>query len=442
MDRPAPGGHRGHGRQDPREGRPSAPRACPLVPGSDGAGLDDAAARRRGPQSASRCCSSPARAGAARACTWSSADAELESAIAAARREAEELLRRRRAARRALRHRPAPRRDPGAGRPARQRRAPRRARVLACSAATRRSSRRRRRPSSTRRSDTRWAKAAVEAARACGYVGAGTVEFVVERRRGEFFFLEMNTRLQVEHPVTEEVVRVAARGWTSSRSRCASPPASRWRYGQDDVTLEGHAVEVRLYAEDPARGFLPTGGTVLDLGVAAPTPASTPGSRGRHRGRLPLRPDARQDHRQRPDRAAALDRLDAALAATTVLGVRTNLAWLRTLLNDDDVRAGRLDTGLIAPYPRATQSATFGRSRRDAVGAGQALLVEGHLAVEVERQADVSPICVRRRPRSVARRRSTHGARRGVARLRHGVDVAHRWRARSAPASAWPPWST
>ncbi|PVZ09994.1 acetyl/propionyl/methylcrotonyl-CoA carboxylase subunit alpha [Actinomycetospora cinnamomea] len=189
-------------------------------------------------------------------------------------------------------------------------------------------------------------EAAVEAARACGYVGAGTVEFVTNADASEFFFLEMNTRLQVEHPVTEEVVRIRGRRLDLVAEQLRVAAGEPLDYDQGDIRIEGHAVEVRLYAEDPARGFLPTGGRVLDLvwpddarvdaGVAVGTEV---GSR--------YDPMLAKIITSGPTRAAALDRLDAALASTTVLGLRTNLAWLRTLLAHPDVRAGRLDTGLI-----------------------------------------------------------------------------------------------
>ncbi len=191
--------------------------------------------------------------------------------------------------------------------------------------------------------------AAVDAAKACGYVGAGTVEFVTNSDASEFYFLEMNTRLQVEHPVTEEVVRVRGARIDLVAEQLRVAAGEPLGYAQDDITLEGHAVEVRLYAEDPARGFLPTGGRILalewpsvrvDAGVVE---GSEVGSA--------YDPMLAKIIAFGPDRTSALARLDAALAATTVLGVGTNLAWLRTLLADDDVRAGRLDTGLIARLP-------------------------------------------------------------------------------------------
>ncbi|ADB74203.1 biotin carboxylase N-terminal domain-containing protein [Geodermatophilus obscurus] len=186
--------------------------------------------------------------------------------------------------------------------------------------------------------------AAVEAARAVGYTGAGTVEFIVDAERpSDFFFLEMNTRLQVEHPVTEMVtgldlvelqVRVAAGG--------------RLPLTQDDVVLDGHAVEARLYAEDPARGFLPQTGTVLGLREPA-------GPGVRLDSSLAVGSVVGTDYDPMlakvvawgPDRDTARARLVGALGHTAVLGVPTNTAFLRALLTDPDVVAGRLDTGLI-----------------------------------------------------------------------------------------------
>ncbi|GGM79060.1 acetyl/propionyl-CoA carboxylase subuit alpha [Thermopolyspora flexuosa] len=201
----------------------------------------------------------------------------------------------------------------------------------------------------------RMGAAAVEAARAAGYVGAGTVEFIAHETGGrvEFFFLEMNTRLQVEHPVTEAVTGIDL---VEAQLRVAAGEPL-W-FTQDEVRLAGHAIEARVYAEDPARGFLPTGGTVLVL--REPEAAGVRVDSGLLPGTVVgtgFDPMLAKVIAHGPDRAEALRRLDAALAATTVLGVPTNVAYLRSLLADPAVVSGALDTGLAerhtpAPGPR------------------------------------------------------------------------------------------
>lgn len=204
-------------------------------------------------------------------------------------------------------------------------------------------------------------EAACNAARSVNYSGAGTVEFLVsDNAPDEFFFMEMNTRLQVEHPVTEMVTGIDLVEW---QVRIAA--GEELTVTQDDVVLTGHSVEARVYAEVPEKNFLPSGGEVLlldergtiftaldDLDSFTPAAAD---------------PDIRIDSSlitgleissdydpmlakviaRGKDRAAALDRLDTALTRYTVLGVDTNVEYLRMLINDADVRAGRLDTGLI-----------------------------------------------------------------------------------------------
>ena len=190
----------------------------------------------------------------------------------------------------------------------------------------------------------RMGSAAVEAARAVGYVGAGTVEFIVSGDKpDEFFFLEMNTRLQVEHPVTEEVYGVDLVEW---QVRVAA--GERLPVAQADLVPHGHAIEARVYAEDPARGFLPTGGRVLQDWVAD-------GEHIRHDNGITggmtvgsaYDPMLGKVIAWGPDRTAALGRLHSALSRVFVAGLQTNVAFLRALLDDADVRAGQLDTGLI-----------------------------------------------------------------------------------------------
>ncbi|WP_326697623.1 acetyl-CoA carboxylase biotin carboxylase subunit [Streptomyces sp. NBC_01754] len=187
-------------------------------------------------------------------------------------------------------------------------------------------------------------EAAVQAARSCGYVGAGTVEFIVPGDDpSSYYFMEMNTRLQVEHPVTELVTGLDLVEW---QLRVAS--GERLPYEQADITLAGHAVEARICAEDPARGFLPSGGTVLTL--HEPQGGGVRTDSGLSEG-VPVGstydPMLSKVIAHGPDRATALRRLRAALADTVVLGVPTNAGFLRRLLAHPAVAAGDLDTGLV-----------------------------------------------------------------------------------------------
>ena len=214
----------------------------------------------------------------------------------------------------------------------------------------------------------RMGAAAVEAARSVGYVGAGTVEFIVPGHRPsaapvEFFFMEMNTRLQVEHPVTELVTGLDLVEWQLRVAAGESLPIT-----QDEVRLTGHAIEARVYAEDPARGFLPTGGQVRVLreptgeGVRVDS-ALAPGVIVSSE----YDPMLAKIVAWGPDRASALRRLDAALADTTVLGVTTNLSFLRMLLAHPAVVAGDLDTGLVEREPTAVLPVPAASGRRAAL---------------------------------------------------------------------------
>jgi 3-methylcrotonyl-CoA carboxylase alpha subunit len=184
-------------------------------------------------------------------------------------------------------------------------------------------------------------EAAVGAARAVGYVGAGTVEFIAEA--GAFYFIEMNTRLQVEHPVTEAVTGLDLVEWQFRVAAGEALPGCR-----QQLALRGHAIEARLYAEDPDRGFLPQTGTL-------------------HRLRFPSPEIARIDTGVRlgdtvtpfydpmiakiivwgEDRAAALVRLRHALADTAVLGVATNRDFLARVAAHPEFAAAAIDTGFI-----------------------------------------------------------------------------------------------
>ncbi|MBF6137843.1 ATP-grasp domain-containing protein [Nocardia otitidiscaviarum] len=186
--------------------------------------------------------------------------------------------------------------------------------------------------------------AACATARSVDYVGAGTVEFIVSADKpDEFFFMEMNTRLQVEHPVTEMVTGVDL---VECQVRIAA--GQKLFANQDDLEMTGHAIEARVYAEDPGRDFLPTGGTVLAL--AEPEGQGVRVDSGLRVGTVvgsDYDPMLSKVIAYGGDRRAALARLDAALADTQVLGVRTNIDFLRFLLADPGVVAGELDTALL-----------------------------------------------------------------------------------------------
>ncbi|HEY5009769.1 MAG TPA: biotin/lipoyl-containing protein, partial [Acidimicrobiales bacterium] len=186
--------------------------------------------------------------------------------------------------------------------------------------------------------------AAIAAAESVNYYGVGTVEFIVATAHpDEFFFMEMNTRLQVEHPVTEMVTGVDL---VEQQLRVAA--GERLSDEVTSATLHGHSVEARLYAESPSRGFLPTSGRVLEVREPA-------GEGVRVDSALLAGLDVATDYDPMlakvvawgPDRATAYSRLHQALSETVVFGVVTNVGFLGRLVASPDVLAGDLDTGLI-----------------------------------------------------------------------------------------------
>ena len=188
-------------------------------------------------------------------------------------------------------------------------------------------------------------EAGVAAARAVGYVGAGTVEFIVED--GRFHFMEMNTRLQVEHPVTEMVTGLDLVEW---QLRVAA--GQRLPLLQHELSLNGHAIEARVYAEDPAREFLPSTGTLTHL--RAPTESAEQRIDSGVRAGDTITPNydpmiAKLIVRG-ADRDEAIRRMAAALADYAVAGVQTNLRLLRAIAGHPAFSAGDLDTGFIARY--------------------------------------------------------------------------------------------
>ena len=186
-------------------------------------------------------------------------------------------------------------------------------------------------------------EAATAAARAVGYVGAGTVEFIAEGEK--FHFMEMNTRLQVEHPVTEAITGLDLVEWQLRVAAGEKLPLT-----QDQLAIHGHAVEVRLYAEDPAAGYLPSVGTLAHLRLPEGIRVDA-GVREGDRITPDYDPMIAKLIAHGPDRATALAKLSAALAQTEVVGVQTNLALLRAIATHPGFAGGEFDTGFLARHP-------------------------------------------------------------------------------------------
>ena len=191
-------------------------------------------------------------------------------------------------------------------------------------------------------------EAAVAATRAIDYRGAGTVEFIADASEGlcedRFWFMEMNTRLQVEHPVTEMVTGTDLVEWQLRVAAGEPLPAA-----QADLSITGHAVEARVYAEDPERGFLPATGVVAHL--ATPQESAhlrvDSGVRGGDAVTAHYDPMIAKVVAHGADRDAALERLGGALREFEIAGVATNVPFLSRLVADPGFRAGAVDTGLI-----------------------------------------------------------------------------------------------
>jgi 3-methylcrotonyl-CoA carboxylase alpha subunit len=228
-------------------------------------------------------------------------------------------------------------------------------------------------------------EAAVKAARAVGYVSAGTVEFIADGSAGlradRFWFMEMNTRLQVEHPVTEAVTGLDLVEW---QFRVAA--GEKLPLAQGQVPLRGHAVEARLYAEDPSRGFLPSTGTLVALQFGEGVRVDTGVEQGS--AITPYYdPMIAKLIGHASSREAALDTLAGALERTFVAGPRSNLALLSALCRSPEFRAGQFDTGFID-----RNIAKFGGGTRDpaAAASGAARLLADNVT-RIGRNLDRPP---------------------------------------------------
>ncbi len=202
---------------------------------------------------------------------------------------------------------------------------------------------------------------AVKVAKAVNYVGAGTVEFLVSDLDRSFYFLEMNTRLQVEHPVTELVT-----GIDLVREQINVAWGEKLSFTQNDIQLRGHAIECRVYAEDPENNFLPSPGRITRL-------------------RLPHGPGVRDDGGVYEgaevsiyydpmisklavygrDRSEAIGRMRSALMEYEVGGIKTTLAFFREVMEDEVFISGNLDTGFIAGFNERKRHREIDQTTRD-----------------------------------------------------------------------------
>ena len=192
----------------------------------------------------------------------------------------------------------------------------------------------------------RMGTAAVKIARAVNYTGAGTVEFLVADATREFYFLEMNTRLQVEHPVTELVT-----GIDLVREQISVAAGATLSFSQEDVSWRGHAIECRVYAEDPENNFFPSPGRITTLQTpSGPGIRDDSGVDANSEVSIHYDPMISKLAAWGRDRNEAIDRLRRALDEYHVGGIKTTLPFFRQIVRDEEFVAGKLDTGFIGRF--------------------------------------------------------------------------------------------
>ena len=230
--------------------------------------------------------------------------------------------------------------------------------------------------------------AAVKLARAVNYVGAGTVEFLVEDETRDFYFLEMNTRLQVEHPVTELVT-----GIDLVREQITVAAGAPLSFGQEDVRWNGHAVECRVYAEDPENNFFPTPGRISYLQVPA-----GPGIRDDSGVALDSQVSIYYDPLVSKlaawgrTRSESLDRLRRALDEYEVGGIKTTLPFFREIIRDEEFKSGRLDTGFITRFNERRDAArAAGTSQHDQQQEDMAIIAAAIRYARLRKEASARP---------------------------------------------------
>jgi acetyl-CoA carboxylase, biotin carboxylase subunit len=191
---------------------------------------------------------------------------------------------------------------------------------------------------------SRMGEAAVAAAKAVGYRNAGTIEFLYSD--GEFFFLEMNTRIQVEHPVTELVTGIDLVQW---QLRVAA--GETLTFGQDDITFTGHAIECRITSEDPFSGFLPSTGRIERIDIPSGPGVRWDGAVGEgYEVSLYYDPLLAKLIVHGADRTAAIERMRRALHEVSLLGLETSVGYHRRVMDEPDFRAGRIDIRYVETH--------------------------------------------------------------------------------------------
>ena len=218
----------------------------------------------------------------------------------------------------------------------------------------------------------RMGEAAIKIAAAVDYLGAGTVEFLVADKTREFYFLEMNTRLQVEHPVTELVT-----GIDLVREQITVANGAALSFSQEDVRWTGHAIECRVYAEDPENNFFPSPGQITFLRVpAGPGIRDDGGVSERAEVSIHYDPMISKLAAWGRTREEAIDRLRRALDEYAVGGIKTTLPFFRQIIRDEEFIAGRLDTGFITRFNERRTRGVAPTSAHSAIAGDEAQVTQ------------------------------------------------------------------
>ena len=245
----------------------------------------------------------------------------------------------------------------------------------------------------------RMGDAAIKIARAVNYVGAGTVEFLFSDVTRDFYFLEMNTRLQVEHPVTELVT-----GFDLVREQINVAAGEPLSFTQDDVRWTGHAIECRVYAEDPDNNFLPSPGRINFLRVPnGPGVRDDSGVTEGDEVSIFYDPMISKLAAWGRTRAEAIDRLRRALDEYAVGGIRTTLPFFRSIVRDEEFIAGRLDTGFIPRFNERKGSAMPAEATRTTSEMDIAIVAAAVAYAESQRSTTVNHKAPRSRWKAAGR---------------------------------------